>query len=54
MMTAKKADMCPIAYDLRHRNVAKNSKSKIYCGFYNFCERFDKGNYIECKKVDEK
>lgn len=53
-MTAKKADMCPIAYDLRYKNITKNLRKKIYCGFYSLCQRFDKGDYPECKKVDKK
>jgi|GEM_PF-6707968 hypothetical protein len=53
-MTAKKADMCPIAYDLRLKFYGKDRKKKVFCGFYSMCERPDKGRYPECKKVDEK
>jgi hypothetical protein len=58
---------CPVAMELRYGTVTKEVKigknarrkvtvkekrnPKIYCGFYQLCERPDKGNYPECKAV---
>jgi hypothetical protein len=47
---------CPIAMEIRGKPRTKGSKSrknakkdpKIRCGFYELCERPDKGKYPEC------
>jgi hypothetical protein len=35
----------------RKVSVREKRNPKIYCGFYQLCERPDKENYLECKAV---